>query len=64
MRNLTNHMLVKTAVMTSVSQMGMKSPATLLEYREGMKLAAANPNMMIVTSMRRRDEDFFSAPLP
>jgi len=66
-------MLMMTVAMVRVSHTGMKMfgrsaevceapvPAPL-EKREGRKERAAKPNMIIVSSMSRRGEDFFAPP--
>jgi hypothetical protein len=61
---LVNQKLMTTVAMVSVIQIGMKISCTFLEKSEGKKVRAANPTIMIVTAISRRDEDFFAPPLP
>jgi hypothetical protein len=74
MMYFVNQKLMITVTMVRVSQTGMKMvvkfvpvlfiPVPPLEKSDGRKERAANPSMMMVRSSRRRDEDFFLAPVP
>lgn len=64
MMYLVNQKLMMTVEIVRVSQTGMKISYTCLEKSDGRNERAANPSMMMVRSSRRRDEDFFLAPVP
>jgi hypothetical protein len=71
---LVNQKLMITVPMVRVSHTGMKMvvkfvpvlvvPVPPLDKSDGRKERAANPSMMTVRSMRRRDEDFFLGAVP
>ena len=64
MRYFANHILMITVAMVRVSHTGMKISCVLLWNNEGRNVRAANPTMMIVRSISRRDDDFFAPPVP
>jgi hypothetical protein len=57
-------MLMTTVAMVSVSHAGMNISSTFLENREGPHVRRANPSIIIVTSRRRRADDFFAPAAP
>ena len=51
-------MLMTTVAIVSVIHAGMNISWAFLEKSEGPQVRAANPTMMTVMRMRRREEDF------